>query len=237
MRRLISALVTGVTGAFFLAVTLWVVAAPDVPFPARHNPFAPLDLSEPVSALTDLKLRRALATPEACLAALESYAVVEPLDPLVGQGGCGIDPRVRLSSVGAVAFTPLETTCEIALRLAAWERFVLQAEAQAHFGSSVTRLRHQSSYNCRTIRTEGGPSTRLSTHATAQAIDIAGVTLANGQTHELLGNWEGDSPPARFFRAIHRGACAWFVTVLGPDFNALHADHFHLQSVGWGSCR
>lgn len=237
MRRLINALVTGVTGAFLLVMTLWVVAAPNTQFPPPWNPFAPLDLTERPNALTEGKLRRAVSSAEACFAALDGHATFEPMEPLVGEGGCGIDPRLRLSAVGAVTFTPVETTCAIALRLAAWERFVLQPEAQAVFGQSITGLRHQSSYNCRAIRTESGPGTRLSTHATAEAIDIAGVTLADGQRHELLGNWQGNSAPAQFFRAIHRGACDWFVTVLGPDFNSLHADHFHLQSIGWGSCR
>lgn len=237
MLRLINALVTGVSGAFFLVVLLWLVAAPQTPFPARYNPLAPFDLSEPISPFTGWKLRRALATPQTCLSALDGHAEVELLEPLVGEGGCGIDPRVRLSAVGDVTLAPVETTCAIALRLATWERFVLQDAAQTHFDSRVTSLRHQSSYNCRAIRTESGPGTRLSTHATGEAIDIAGVTLADGRQLELLENWDGNSAGAQFFRALHTGACDWFVTVLGPDFNSLHADHFHMQSVGWGSCR
>jgi hypothetical protein len=38
-------------------------------------------------------------------------------------------------------------------------------------------------------------------------------------------------------KVVHRPACRWFPLVLGPDYNNLHADHFHLQVRGWGFCR
>ena len=235
MKRLWNALVTGVTGAFLLVVLLWVAVDPEIP--SAWNPLAPFDLNDERNVWTQAKLRRSLSSDDRCLAALDRYADFERMVPLVADEGCGIDPRIRLNAVGTVALAPVETTCAVALRLAAWERFVLQAEASTHLGSGVAALRHQSSYSCRAIRTESGPGTRLSTHATAEAIDIAGVWLTDGRQLELSDNWQGESAEARFFRAIHAGACEWFVTVLGPDFNALHEDHFHLQSVGWGSCR
>ncbi len=37
------------------------------------------------------------------------------------------------------------------------------------------------------------------------------------------------SREARFLRAIHKAACGPFGTVLGPEANALHRDHFHLD--------
>lgn len=215
----------------------WLMNADNSPLPDAWNPLLPLDVAAPVTPLTATKLRRALESTAACYAALTSAASFEPLDPLIAEGGCGINPRLRLSQLGDVAMVPVETTCAIALRLAMWERHVVQPAARAQFASAVTRIRHQSSYNCRAVRTESGDGLQLSTHATAQAIDIAGVTLADGRQLELLDNWQGETPEAAFFRALHTGACDWFVTVLGPDFNALHADHFHMQSVGWGSCR
>jgi len=32
-----------------------------------------------------------------------------------------------------------------------------------------------------------------------------------------------------FLKKIHKGACTGFSTVLGPEANAAHADHFHLD--------
>uniref|UniRef100_UPI0025EFD6C8 extensin family protein n=1 Tax=Pseudooctadecabacter sp. TaxID=1966338 RepID=UPI0025EFD6C8 len=84
--------------------------------------------------------------------------------------------------------------------------------------------------------TQGG-STRWSTHATADAIDVSGFDLADSTTIRLIRDWDGTDDKARFLRAVRDSACTWFATTLGPDYNALHADHFHLQARGWGTCR
>lgn len=57
---------------------------------------------------------------------------------------------------------------------------------------------------------------------------------------------EGEVKPERptrealFLRAIHQGACSDFGTVLGPEANDPHRDHFHLDLIprrGRGYCR
>ena len=237
MRRLWNALVTIVTGLAVAASFVWLIGDPNTPLPPHWNPLTPLAVADPVTPWTKMKLRRATVTAERCIASLDGHAEFETLPPLIGEGDCGIDPRVRLTSVGSSALSPLETTCAIALRLTVWERHSLQPLAVQSFGSRVARIHHQSSYSCRNIRTEAGDGSRLSTHATAEAIDIAGVTLDGGMRLNLNDHWVGDSEEAEFFRNLRDGACDWFVTVLGPDFNALHKDHFHMQSVGWGLCR
>ena len=35
----------------------------------------------------------------------------------------------------------------------------------------------------------------------------------------------------------HRGACRFFSGVLGPDYNAVHRNHFHLETGGYSMCR
>jgi len=37
------------------------------------------------------------------------------------------------------------------------------------------------------------------------------------------------SAEAQFLRRLHRSACDVFGTVLGPEANAAHHDHFHLD--------
>lgn len=211
----------------------WLMAAPGTPLPDAWNPLRPLSLADPATPLTRLKLGRALASPEACRAALATGAAFAPMDPFEGPGACGIPQRVRLSAVGGAALPPVETACPTALRLALWERHVLRDAARDAFGAPAAGLRHQGSYNCRAVR--GG--TRPSSHSTAAAIDIRAVALADGREVPLLGNWAGEGPEARFWRAARDGACDWFVTVLGPEFDAGHADHLHLQATGWGTCR
>ncbi len=43
------------------------------------------------------------------------------------------------------------------------------------------------------------------------------------------GPTTGRSPEAGFLRRVHAGACGIFGTVLGPDSNAAHRDHFHFD--------
>jgi hypothetical protein len=102
------------------------------------------------------------------------------------------------------------------------------------------------------VLARGGPSrcTRAETaagarsrHATANALDIAGFTLANGQHISVLRQWQTGGaeavagPDAVLLRDAHRGACRFFNGVLGPDYNAVHSDHFHLETGGYRMCR
>jgi len=210
----------------------WMVMDPESPLPPGWNPLEPLDVAAPETWLTGMKLRKALSSDATCLAALETGAGFSPMEPLEA-GQCSIGNRVLLSSIGQVSIDPVETSCAVALRSAMWERHSLRAAAEG-LGAPIREILHQGSYNCRPIR---GSSTRLSTHATAEAWDVRGVVLADGRRLILKGGWTGNVLEATFWRAARDGACDWFATVLGPDYNALHADHFHLQSRGWGLCR
>jgi hypothetical protein len=207
------------------------------PLPPHWQLATPLQIAAPITPLTHIKLRMAAADDRMCLQVLQGNAIFEEMPPFVGNGGCGIDPRVRISQIGQTRISPVETTCATALRLAMWEHHDLQPFAAEILGQNVAEIRHQGSYNCRRIRTTNGPSRQLSTHATAEAIDINGVILSDGQHIRLLNNWSGDTTEAAFFRALRDGACRWFYTVLGPDYNRLHADHFHMQSRGQSLCR
>ena len=40
-----------------------------------------------------------------------------------------------------------------------------------------------------------------------------------------------------FLREIRDGACDLFRVVLGPDYNAAHRDHFHLDMGAFRACR
>lgn len=205
---------------------------PNTPLPKAWNPKKPLLISDDVTPITALKLTGALATKASCLSVLDTGNVrFTALSGLEVSNNCGIENRVRLSRVGAAAMRPVNTSCPITLRTAMWEQHSLQPAAKAHLGARIKEILHYSSYNCRRIR---GSGNRWSTHATGEAIDVAGFVLTDGRTITLLKDWEKEQD---FFNAIKQGACQWFKTVLGPDYNSLHRDHFHLQSVGRGTCR
>lgn len=234
--------------AFWLSLLLfWIIVFwaawelltnPKAGLPREWNPIEPLHISDPMTPFTGMKLRRAVLSGEACLAALETGSVsFRSLDDFTAGPNCGIENRVTLRTVGSASVVPVETRCAVALRMAMWERHVLAPAAVEIMGTQLTGIDHLSSYNCREIRTPGGSGGRMSTHATAEAIDVAGFRFADGRRLRLLSDWDGSGPEAAFLRSARDGACDWFATTLGPDYNRLHADHFHLQSRGWGTCQ
>lgn len=69
----------------------------------------------------------------------------------------------------------------------------------------------------------------MSEHGFADALDVTGFSLVDGSTLSLPGDWDGDGAEARAMRYAQDAACGLFTTVLGPDTNALHGDHLHLD--------
>lgn len=197
----------------------------------------PLIVSDPVTNLTAWKLRRALFDDASCLAALDTGAQVEQKPALTVSAQCGIDPQVTLSGAAGAQIAPVNTRCQTALRLSMWAEHGLQPAAREIFGQDIARIEHFSSYACRAMRTASGETEQMSSHATADAIDISGFVLADGTQLNLLRDWDGEIAKATFLRRANSSACTWFRLTLGPKYNRLHADHFHLQHNGFNYCR
>jgi len=131
--------------------------------------------------------------------------------------------------------TPFVLSCPAAVSLAMWERHDVQPAAQRRFGRAATGIEHFGSYACRNIRgREAGPRSR---HASADALDVAAVVLEGGRRVSVASHWRADGPEAAFLRDLHRGACRWFDVVLGPDHDAAHADHLHVDRGPGRACR
>jgi len=243
MKNLNRSLATVIRGAFVFVSVLAFFAIgvglfhPESPVPNEWHPFRPLDVAAPVTPLTAWKLDRAARYPAMCLAAMQEASDMRQLSDKVVDQNCGISPRLEVSRVGGSQIGSIETACPTALRLAMWEEHGIQPAAQFYLDTEVTRLRHAGSYSCRKIRNSSGGSDRWSTHARAMAIDITGFDLADGSRIRLINGWNGSQAEQTFLRAVRDSACVWFRLTLSPDYNALHADHFHLQSTGWGTCR
>lgn len=237
--RSIASVVSAIISAIFLlcAGVLVLIYAPNSPLPEAWNPTKPLSISAPVNLITNWKLSRALANGKDCKAALNTGAQFQILPDKIDSQQCGIVDQIQLTNIGSAKIKPVNTRCQTALRLAMWAEQDLQPIAQRLFGHPITEIRHFSSYNCRQMRTSSGSQSRMSSHATAEAIDISGFVLANGTRIDLKTDWTGSIPKASFLQRANITACKWFRLSLGPDYNALHADHFHLQHTGWGFCR
>lgn len=198
----------------------------------ENLPWTPLSLRQPIGMFTGTKLVALADTAPQCRALLTDAGVAfRPLPPLEA-GRCSYADGITLMGGGAIAsrFSPSRpgVACPVAAALLLWERDIVRRAAMRHFKQPVVTIEHFGTYNCRTIA--GSP--RLSEHATADAIDIAGFVLEDGTRVRVLGDWTGGTPAqAAFLREIRDGACDLFATVLSPDYNAAHADHFHLDQA------
>ncbi len=219
---------------------------------------------------------------------------------------------------------PALLNCPMVAALHAWVDKTLQPTAQASLGVPIARLRSASGYACRNRNGSRSHTEKLSEHALANAIDIAGFVTADGRAIDVARFWgptrrdareaervaaararEGKAEPEKaevakaaepprdhkisaiapplatpakaterdraalktaelhrlgrgtsdvspdpkatpttgageraaaektaegqFLRQLHTGACGVFGTVLGPEANEAHRDHFHFD--------
>lgn len=150
-------------------------------------------------------------------------------------GGCSSIDSVKLLDMGTPVTNLGPMTCPLARNFAAWAQYAVRPAARQYLKAEVVRIETYGTYSCRNIY--GGRSGRLSQHASSNAIDVAGFVLADGRRIMLDGGWNGDKASQDFLRVLHKSACRRFGTVLGPDYNAAHYNHFHFDMSGNGYCR
>jgi hypothetical protein len=150
-------------------------------------------------------------------------------------GGCSARGAVRLNDIGTPTTNVGPVTCSLGSHFAAWVRHAVKPAARQVYGEDIARVETFGSYSCRNIY--GGQSGRLSQHAYANAVDVSAFVLADGRRITVLDGWRGDERDQRFLRLIRTSACRRFGTVLSPDYNAAHANHFHLDMAQQSFCR
>lgn len=154
---------------------------------------------------------------------------------LGGPSACGAEQPFVVSGTagGRVHLEPAATLrCPMIPAVDHWVRTVVDPSARYYFGASIDTLKVAASYGCRPINHVSGG--RLSEHGHANAIDISEFVFANGRRVSVQNGWSGDSRERGFLRAVHRGACDTFTTVLGPLADRNHHDHFHLDLARHG---
>ncbi|MBY6110444.1 extensin family protein [Halomonas sp. DP1Y21-3] len=205
-----------------------------IAIPDRWLPWTPISIETPPGPFLGWKLARLADDPEACRAVLAADPPQRytPLDD-VTRGQCELSNLVRYAGGQSRLQPSVMTRCPLAVAWAVFERHELSAAARAHLGVDVAQIEHFGSFACRNIygRAEG----RRSQHASAEALDVAAFELEDGRRVSLSGHW-GKGAEGRFLKEVGQRACKVFGTVLGPDYNAAHADHFHL-GVGGRVCR
>ncbi len=216
-------------GLIAAAGVLYLRCAPD-----RYNLTAPLDLTDRPTFVTHWKLQ--LAGTHGCYEALRRAGIrFERLPDEVKGPGCEFENVARLDQSLVDWGRDVTLRCPMLAGLAIWERHALQPAARELLGTSVVAVRHYGTYSCRNVN--NAKYGRRSEHATANAVDVAGFVLANGEDVSVVRDWSSNSAKARFLRRVRNQACDHFNTVLSPDYNELHRDHFHFDNGGYESCR
>jgi hypothetical protein len=194
--------------------------ATTVPLP-HERPAGPAATATPVPAPPP--------QPSACrLALTEEIAIAPSVPDIHGPGGCGGEDLVRLEAIvladkHRVSLKPAATLrCGMATVLADWVRTEVEPLAEGS-GSELRDFDNFDSYDCR--GRNGVVGAQLSEHGRANAIDVRGWKLANGQSVELTDR----NVPRGLRETVLHSVCARFTTVLGPGSDGYHEDHIHLD--------
>ena len=203
--------------------------------PSHYNPFTPLSLDDPPGPITQYKLRR--LTPEACASLLSQAnqkALIRTQPVADSAGACPLHNVVRVRDFGPVSLnSSFLASCPLALSSALFVSQQARPLTKTWTGSELTRIEHLGSYACRNIYHR--PDARRSEHASAEALDISAFQLANGERVTILRGWRSTKTQP-WLQALLTASCGYYGNGLGPDYNAAHANHFHLGVRGFGLC-
>ena len=154
----------------------------------------------------------------------------ETLEP-IKEGVCGAPAPVSLSAVNLTPKVKIQPagrmTCPLTDALGRWLREVVQPRAKALLDDEIVALTNVAAYHCRPRYDDA--TQRMSHHAFANAIDISEFITAKGDRINPLEHWSGEDARAKFLKEVHAGACGIFGTVLGPEANVAHQNHFHFD--------
>jgi hypothetical protein len=215
-----------------------------MPAPMATRPEEPVQAPTPTprplrKAREDQTPNAARPAPAASLPAAESacrrrlsrlgvkFELREPVhDETAGEAelGCRLDHPIVVSAIGNIRLTPEAVLrCPLAEALARFAIGHVAPAARTAFGAELAEIRQVSAFVCRS-RSDG---TKLSEHATGNAIDIGAFSLTDGRTIPVSPS--SDPAVRLFLGSVHEAACGPFKTVLGPGNDADHATHFHFD--------
>ena len=177
------------------------------------------------------------AEERACLASgyVRANPYIVERSALGGPRFCGAIQPLKVSAAlgGSIALKPAATLrCPMIPAVERWLYEVVQPAAAYHLGQRVVSVKVAASYSCRPINHVRGA--KLSEHGRANALDVSAFTLQDGRRITVKHGWRGNGRQSAFLRAVHRGGCQVFSTVLGPNYNRAHHDHFHLDLARHG---
>jgi hypothetical protein len=167
----------------------------------------------------------------ACPAVLAGVVEAEMLPP-IAENQCGERSPLAVTGVLAngrmVPFSgPATLNCGMATALPAWAA-AIDSYLMARENTRIALILVGTSYMCRPRN--GVEEADVSEHGFANGLDVVGFELEDGRTVTLAEGWaDALAPEGRLLRFAHDAGCANFTTTLGPEANAAHGDHLHLD--------
>jgi len=209
------------------------LAKPGQPFPETPEPIR--DPVPPQKPVPEVELNKTLTSNSDmrpfCELPYAAYSHQDPIDP---GNGCGFDGVVALTRLEpdtspAVSLPgPLTVTCSFAQVFSSWIAEDVAPAARLHLSRELSAIVTGPGYQCR--RRNNLPDGKLSEHALGNAVDVSAFQLADGHQVTIGADWSKKTAEGRFLDAIHAAACKRFSTVLGPEADASHQSHFHLDT-------
>ncbi len=154
-----------------------------------------------ITSFAFLYVNSTASNPAGCIGVLQQEGYEFTALGGFNEGQCQIDTPVRITSLPNTTINkPIILSCPFALNVGEWSEEV-----------GAKRVTHVGGYNCRKI----AGSFLMSQHSYGNAIDVVSV---NGK--DLSQN----------YKELSAVACKYFTNVLGPDDDAAHANHLHLDN-------
>lgn len=176
----------------------------------------------------------------ACRRELKRLGVTyQDLAPINDGGACSIDYPVKVSQLsGGINMAPAATlSCDMAVAFASWTKNELAPNARRRYWSGVKTIHQGSSYSCRRINR----TNVASEHSKGNALDVMRIELNNGRDIKVEKQGLFAFRARGLLNTVRADGCDYFTTVLGPGYNADHADHFHFdikdRRNGYRACR
>lgn len=170
-----------------------------------------------------------VAPSSACAGLLRDKRVEGDILPdVIAADGCGIGSPLLLKTILLENGTriplapPVLMRCSLAAALAEWVRADVVA-ALVGENLRLTGLASAGGYECRSRNRVAGAVP--SEHGRGNAIDISAFAVTPGPQLAIASQ----NASRGFFQKIRQGACARFMTVLGPGSDGFHETHMHLD--------
>jgi len=149
-----------------------------------------------------------------------------------GDGGCHVAAPIEVTEVAGVRLSrPALMTKETAEALATWVEDGAKP-AIGERGGGLVEMTVAAHYACRTRNHQ--PGARLSEHSKGKAIDLSEFVMRDGSMITVEGGWGSDAD-GKILRQMHAAACGPFGTVLGPNADRHHHNHFHFDTASYRS--